>query len=182
MTEEYGHIPDGFLLNPEEVEDLRKQKHELTEYAKEKLRKLIYEQDMKKMKDAIDQKVLDLMNNQEPYPDEMFEEVARREAENKRPFYRFFAIDYLATGEGRSYWLMICRNYQGIGGKDREKEKFINFIGMSAKHYMECFEELAEEEFMKKYDTLIPPHVKVHIHRRDQPAFTWETHLHFNYS
>jgi len=40
MTEEYGHIPDGFLLNPEEVEELRKQKHELTEYAKEKLRKM----------------------------------------------------------------------------------------------------------------------------------------------
>ena len=40
MTEEYGNIPDGFLLNPEEVEQLRKQKHEITEYAKEKLRKM----------------------------------------------------------------------------------------------------------------------------------------------
>ena len=30
------------------------------------------------------------------------------------PFYRFFVIDYLATGEGRSYWLKICRNYQKI--------------------------------------------------------------------
>ena len=29
------------------------------------------------------QKVLDLMNNQEPYPDAMFEEAERREAENK---------------------------------------------------------------------------------------------------
>jgi hypothetical protein len=101
---------------------------------------------------------------------------------SERPFYRFFAIDYLATGEGRSYWLMICRNYQGIGGKDREKEKFINFIGMSAKHYMECFEELTEEEFMKKYDTLVPHNVKMMIHRRDQPAFTWETYYYFNYS
>ena len=45
MTEEYGNIPDGFLLNPEEVEDLRKQKHELTEYAKEKLRELIEKQE-----------------------------------------------------------------------------------------------------------------------------------------
>jgi hypothetical protein len=41
MTEEYGHIPDGFLLNPEEVEELRKSKKELTEYAKEKLKKLM---------------------------------------------------------------------------------------------------------------------------------------------
>ena len=47
MTEEYGHIPDGFLLNPEEVEELRNKKHELTGYGKEKLRKLIHEQEMK---------------------------------------------------------------------------------------------------------------------------------------
>jgi hypothetical protein len=44
MNEEYGNIPDGFLLNPEEVEQLRKQKHEITEYAKEKLKKLIEKQ------------------------------------------------------------------------------------------------------------------------------------------
>jgi hypothetical protein len=34
-------------LTQEEVEELRKQKHELTEYGKEKLRKLIHEQEMK---------------------------------------------------------------------------------------------------------------------------------------
>ena len=45
MSEEYGHIPDGFLLNPEEVEELRKQKHEITGYAKEKLKKLIEKQE-----------------------------------------------------------------------------------------------------------------------------------------
>jgi hypothetical protein len=40
MTEEYGHIPDGFLLNPEEIQELRKSKRELTEYAKKKLQEL----------------------------------------------------------------------------------------------------------------------------------------------
>jgi hypothetical protein len=40
MTEEYGHIPDGFLLNPEEIQELRKSKRELTEYAKKKLKEL----------------------------------------------------------------------------------------------------------------------------------------------
>ena len=40
VTEEYGHIPDGFLLNPEEVEELRKSKRELTDYAKKKLQEL----------------------------------------------------------------------------------------------------------------------------------------------
>ena len=48
MSEEYGHIPDGFLLNPEEIEELRNKKHELTEYGKQKLREL-----MNKDKDLI---------------------------------------------------------------------------------------------------------------------------------
>jgi hypothetical protein len=58
MSEEYGNIPDGFLLNPEEIQELRKQKYEITEYAKEKLR--------------------ELMNHEE-----MLEEAARRERSNR---------------------------------------------------------------------------------------------------
>jgi DNA-binding PadR family transcriptional regulator len=41
MTEEYGHIPDAFYLSQEEIETLRKSKKELTEYGKEKLRKMM---------------------------------------------------------------------------------------------------------------------------------------------
>jgi UDP-N-acetyl-D-mannosaminuronic acid transferase (WecB/TagA/CpsF family) len=40
MNEEYGHIPDGFLLNPEEVEELRQNKRYLTAQAKQKIKKL----------------------------------------------------------------------------------------------------------------------------------------------
>ena len=40
MSEEYGNIPDGFLLNPQEVEELHTNKRELTEYATHKLRKM----------------------------------------------------------------------------------------------------------------------------------------------
>jgi len=50
-------------LTQEEVEELRNKKHELTEYGKQRLR--------------------ELMRNQEPYPDAMFEEAERREAERK---------------------------------------------------------------------------------------------------
>ena len=50
-------------LTQEEVEELRNKKHELTEYGKEQLRKL--------------------MRNQEPYPDEMFDEAERREKSNR---------------------------------------------------------------------------------------------------
>jgi hypothetical protein len=40
MNEEYGHIPDGFLLNSEETEELRQNKRYLAAQAKQKLRKL----------------------------------------------------------------------------------------------------------------------------------------------
>ena len=44
MTEEYGHIPDGFFLSEKEIEELRNKKHELTEYGREQLRKLLEKQ------------------------------------------------------------------------------------------------------------------------------------------
>jgi DNA-binding PadR family transcriptional regulator len=50
-------------LTQEEVEELRNKKHELTEYGKQRLK--------------------ELMNNQEPYPDEMFDEAERREKSNR---------------------------------------------------------------------------------------------------
>ena len=49
-------------LTPEEIQQLRTNKQQLTEYGKERIRQL--------------------MMNQEPYPDEMFEEAERREAAN----------------------------------------------------------------------------------------------------
>jgi hypothetical protein len=58
MTEKYGHIPDGFFLSEKEIEDLRNAKKELTDYGREKLRKL--------------------MNHEE-----MIEEAARRERSNR---------------------------------------------------------------------------------------------------
>ena len=50
-------------LTQEEVDELRTKKHELTEYGKQRLK--------------------ELMKNQEPYPDAMFEEAERREKERK---------------------------------------------------------------------------------------------------
>ena len=40
MTDEYGNIPDAFYLSQSEIENLRKSKREITEYAKDKLRKM----------------------------------------------------------------------------------------------------------------------------------------------
>jgi predicted ATPase len=63
MTEEYGHIPDGFLLNPEEVEELRKSKRELTDYAKDKFRKMNEEAAKKEAANDLYQDALQELDN-----------------------------------------------------------------------------------------------------------------------
>ena len=98
----------------------------------------------------------------------------------EKEFYRYFAIDYCATGEGRSIWLKICRNYLPIDDRDREFEKFAKFVGDD--HYLRGFDELTEDEFLVKYGKMVSDYIVEMIARKDQPAFTWETHLHFNYS
>ena len=40
MNEEYGNIADGFFLSQSEINELRKSKREITEYAKDKLHKM----------------------------------------------------------------------------------------------------------------------------------------------
>ena len=52
MNEEYGHIPDGFLLNSEEVEELRTNKRYLTAQATQKLRKLKAQQQTQELLNA----------------------------------------------------------------------------------------------------------------------------------
>jgi hypothetical protein len=64
-------------LTQEEVEELRNKKQELTEYGKQRLRELAKE-GISKYNEA-----LKLMKNQEPYPDEMFDEAERREKSNR---------------------------------------------------------------------------------------------------
>ena len=52
MNEEYGHIPDGFLLNPEEIEELRQNKRYLAAQATQKLRKLKAKQQTQELLNA----------------------------------------------------------------------------------------------------------------------------------
>jgi len=103
-------------------------------------------------------------------------------AKTERPFYRFFAIEYFATGEGMSFWLKVCRNYDLHNGKDYDLERFVKFIGVGADHYIHGLTQPTQEEFMTQYANLIPPYIVKMIERRDQPALDWETHFYFNYS
>jgi hypothetical protein len=80
MTEHNLPDPDDMVwvnLTQEEIEELRNKKHELTEYGKQRLKELAKE-GISKYNEA-----LRLMRNQEPYPDEMFEEAERREKSNR---------------------------------------------------------------------------------------------------
>jgi hypothetical protein len=43
--EDFGNLPDGFFLSQSEIDELRKSKRELTDYAKEKLKKLMEKQE-----------------------------------------------------------------------------------------------------------------------------------------
>lgn len=112
--------------------------------------------------------------------EEMLEEAAKREEENETSFYRFFSVEYFATGEGMSYWLKICRNCGLYDGKDHELERFKEFIGCD--HYFGGIDELTEEEFVVRYASLIPSHITKMLANRDQPGLDWETHFHVNYS
>jgi hypothetical protein len=112
--------------------------------------------------------------------EEMLEEAAKREEENKRPFYRFFAIDYFGTGEGITYFLQISRNYEPYNDIDQELKSFKEFVDEN--FYFQGMEELIEEEFMTKFAALIPAHVVKMVERKDQPMLTWQTHFHVNYS
>ena len=47
MTEKYGNLPDGFFLSQSEIDELRKSKREITEYAQKKLQELIEKQKAK---------------------------------------------------------------------------------------------------------------------------------------
>lgn len=112
--------------------------------------------------------------------EEDYQKVMDAMEENKRPFYRFFAVEYFGTGEGMSFWLKICRNYPPHNGRDYDMERFKEFIGES--FFFGGIEEPTEEEFRTQYANLIPDYVSKMLDKRDQPGFVWETHYHFNYS
>ena len=106
MTEHNLPVPDDMPwvnLTQEEVEELRKQKHELTEYGKQRLRELMNKdlifytngKETSRMSSPTLENLtlgtktpkfkleIEKTMDCEPYPDEMFEEAERREAANR---------------------------------------------------------------------------------------------------
>jgi hypothetical protein len=73
MDEEYGHLPDGFFLSQSEIDELRNQKYELTQYARQKLKELMNQEQLRLTEDDLSD-LLWLVRNYgdklEKYPEE----------------------------------------------------------------------------------------------------------------
>jgi hypothetical protein len=73
MNEEYGNIPDGFLLSQSEIDELRKSKREITEYAQKKLQELMKKEQLRLTEDDLSDLlwlVLNYGDKLEKYPEE----------------------------------------------------------------------------------------------------------------
>jgi hypothetical protein len=70
-------------LTQEEVEELRKQKHKLTEYGKQRLKELMNKPIQAKVSTEDFNKVVNAINQKDPTLDEMIDEAARRERSNR---------------------------------------------------------------------------------------------------
>ena len=117
-------------LTQEEVEELRNKKHTLTEYGKDKIR--------------------ELMRNQEPYPDEFFEEAERREKSN-RVLQRY-----------NDYYNMECASLPTGGPISMEHMQIITL--QSAIDALRC------EHLNQQYDFIAISDIEDLIERLDEQA------------
>ena len=136
MTEHNLPVPDDapwLNLSKEEVEELRNKKHTLTEYGKDKIR--------------------ELMRNQEPYPDEFFEEAERREKSN-RVLQRY-----------NDYYNMECASLPTGGPISMEHMQIITL--QSAIDALRC------EHLNREYNEIAISDIEDLIARLDEQATTF---------
>lgn len=119
--------------------------------------------------------------------------------------YVFLAIDYFATGEGRSIFLLVTRAYPRredyevqpnwdnetgyTPGVLKSTRTDIALREMRDKgcdpYFMEGVEELKREEFLIKYQSVLPEFVVEILNETGKEApgnFNYYVQLHFNYS
>jgi hypothetical protein len=93
-----------------------------------------------------------------------------------KPFYRFFAIDYCATGEGRSIYLQISLKNHNDEHYEKQWKHFVNYDDYSLQEE----DNLTEREFLDRYTRLLPD-MTVHM-LREKSLTIWQQRLHFNRS
>lgn len=89
--------------------------------------------------------------------------------------YKYRAIDYCGTGNGRSIHLQISLNNHNDEHYEKQWKQFVNYD-----YYMQGEEELTEREFLDRYTRLLP-HMTVHM-LKEKSLTIWQTRLHFNRS
>jgi hypothetical protein len=71
--EDFGNLPDGFFLSQNEIDELRNQKYELTDYARKKLQELMKKEQLRLTEDDLSDLlwlVLNYGDKLEKYPGE----------------------------------------------------------------------------------------------------------------
>ena len=161
MSEEYGNIPDGFLLNSEETEELRTNKIQLSAYALQKLRKL------KARQEAIEHK-----KNNEYWKflvADWWEQGCGR---------TFFLMMTQATPEGRDFDRDGEHPYTAINTQEeRAIRKFKEVFG---EYFTQDMKFITREEFFTKYSQYLPPRL---FELKDELCnIDYHSKLHFNFS
>lgn len=110
------------------------------------------------------------MTETNPTHEEMLEIAEQREKENA--FFNFYVADYLATGEGRTIWIMIDRNYD----KEQSLKDMKEFAGN------QTIVEYTEQDFLRYYLSLLPATVKSMIEQKNVPMMCFKQEFHFNYA
>ena len=104
------------------------------------------------------------------------EEKERIQLENEKDaFFAYYVIDYTATGEGRTIYLFVERNYNEQDILDSIKET-------AGPYYFKSLQRVSEEKFMTHYSSFIPGQVKRMIEKKNVPMFSFHQQFHFNYS
>jgi len=103
-------------------------------------------------------------------------EEEERLKNSKDAFFVYYVIDYFATGEGRTIFLFIERNY---GDRERILESIKEDVGS---FYFCGIEEFSEERFLNDYSNLLSDNIKRMIEKKDVPFMSFSQMYHFNYS
>ena len=102
-------------------------------------------------------------------------EEEERLKNSKDAFFVYYVIDYFGTGEGRTIYLFIERNY--------DRERILENIKKDVGSFYFCgIEEFSEERFLNDYSNLLSDNIKRMIEKKDVPSMSFSQMYHFNYS
>jgi len=89
----------------------------------------------------------------------------------------FYVIDYYATGEGRTIFLVADRVYDEKS-KDYLLESIEKWIGS---YYIKGLEAVTKEKFFGEYGHLVPETIAKMILNRQAPGLSFKQEFHFSF-